>query len=40
MFKRLSSPEQYRATSFYVNDFLLYKDIKKVLNKADFIWNS
>jgi len=22
-----------------MNDFLLYKDIKKVLNKADFIWN-
>ena len=39
MFKRLSSPAQHRATSFYVNDFLSYKDIKKVLNKADFIWN-
>ena len=39
MFKRLSSPAQHRVTSFYVNDFLPYKDIKKVLNKADFIWN-
>ena len=39
MFKRLYSPAQHRATSFYVNDFLSYKDIKKVLNKADFIWN-
>ena len=39
MFNRLSSPEQHRATSFYMNYFLPYKDIKKVLNKADFIWN-
>ena len=39
MFNRLPSPTQHRVTSFYMNDFLPYKDIKKVLNKADFIWN-